>query len=300
MNAVEWDAAVLDRPDAIPFHAWDFLQACADAWSVSFEPLVARVGGTVVGGVPRMVDHRYGMRWVNHLNLVNFLGPAADAEHVGPLLEALGAHERLRTVRERQEVRLAPDRAPSPQGWQRRVATSMVVPLADRSVEDLTRQAGKNFKAAPRLARKFGTLIEPSTEEDLRSTLPALMHQVFDRAGHPTPYADDTYWRVYEAFAARGAAHAVTARIDGEVAGVSITLVGRSSVAFEWVSADDARFRPAETSLATQRALILWAHEAGYSGYELLGGTTEGIAAFKRSLGAREEEYVVYERGLRS
>lgn len=298
----EWDSAVLGLPGAVPFHAWDFLVAAAEAWGVRFEPLVARRGPTVIGGVPRLVERRVGLRWVNHLNLLNFIGPAARPEDLAAVLAAVARLEPHRTVRERQEVRLAPTAAPEVTGWRRRTATSMVVPLASRTREEVLAQGSRNFrKDAARLARKYGTVIEPATEPDLRIALPRLMEQVFGRQGLAAPYTPETYWRVYQAFAARGTVHALTARIEGEVASIAVALLDPSSeIAYEWVAADDPRFRRAEVSLAVQRAMILWAHETGYAGYELLGGSTEGLTAFKRSMGAQEFPYSVYVRGLRA
>lgn len=295
-GAAEWNDAVAGRRTSTPFHAWEFLEPAARDWGLAFEPLLAICGSDVVGAVPLLVDHRGGLRWVNHLPLVNYLGPAVDAEHLPATLAALAARGRWRTVRERQEVRLDPADAPEVRGWTRRIGTSMVVPLEGRTVDELGRQASRGFRQAPGRSERFGLTLAPSTLQDLRDALPHLEHEVFGRHDVQPPYGDATYAQVWQAFDELGLAHAVTASVDGVAVGVTVVLV-RGDVAYEWVSAaDGSNARP---SMAVRRHLILWAHAAGHRSYDMLGGSTPGITAFKQSLGAVEQPYVIYERGIR-
>src|SRR6478752_6417540 len=150
-GAQEWDEAVAAQPGSTPFHTWDYLEPAARDWGVSFEPTLAHHAGSVVGVVPQLVDRRLGLRWTNHLTMVNYLGPAVDREHLPATLTAM-INERWRTVRDRQEVRVAPEDAPEVRGWTRRTASSMIVPLADRTLAEVEAQASKGFRHAPKQA----------------------------------------------------------------------------------------------------------------------------------------------------
>jgi CelD/BcsL family acetyltransferase involved in cellulose biosynthesis len=297
-DAREWDAIVLAQPNATPFHSWTFLELFSRRWDFTFSPQLAFVDGEPVGGVPLVVHQRRGLRWVNHTKQFTYAGPAVRPDHLGGLLGALGARHGLTTMHERHEVRGAPDDAPDCRGWDKRTGTTMTVHLAGRTVDELNAESSRAFRTSPRRAEEHGLVVELADEKALAVTLPEMLRATYGRQGLPSPYDDDMYLTVYEEFAARDEAHALVARVGDDVAAMSLVLVTQNR-SYLWVTAQDSEHSVAQPSMAVQRAHVLWSHERGLEAYDLIGGSTPGIARFKRTVGAVDEDFTIYQRGRR-
>lgn len=299
-DPAQWDELVFALPAATPFHTWTFLESSARHWGHAFEPLLALVDDEPVGVVPLVAQKRYGvLRWVNNTKEYAYAGPAVRAEHLSSVLAAMARRHGLTTMRERQEVRVDPEFAPDVAGWTHRPGTTMTVHLTGRTVEDLEKGSSRQFRGSPKRAAEHGLVIESATDEDLTTAVPALMQATYGRQGLPSPYDDGAYLRVAREFAARDQLHAVIARVGDRAAGMGIVLV-TGDRSYLWVTAQDPEFSTAQPSMAVERAHVLWSHERGLAAYDLIGGSTEGIARFKRSVGAVDEGYTIYERGRRA
>jgi len=280
------------------FHRWDWLATMSRALDKHFLPLGVYHGDALVGLAPLLVKRVGPYKNVNWAPFP-YLGPLIPAALWPHALQALDDYQRRNGIG-LAAFGFAPDAAVDEAalraaGYAVHTDTTMVLPLAGRSEEDLragmTSHGRKNLKRAER----GGVEIRVSTESDIKDELPAITEEVFAPRQQAPPYPSAAAHLFWESYHANPEVRMATAYYDGEPAAVSIT-IGDGRRAYFWQGAGRHRFRNANPNAAVYWDGILWARERGYAALDMVGTPDPGIAYYKSTFGAVETPYLVAAR----
>ena len=285
-----WDQALAAFPRATAFHTSRWLRATAPGlgYDLSLQALVE--DGRVVGLAPLATRRRGPFSLMGFLPYP-YVGPLASPGRLAPLLRAM---RRPGTVTSRIEFPPGADVdsvALALAGYRVIDDTTMVVPLAGRSEDDLWAALDAECRTAVRRAAKGGVEVVQADEDMVCRLMPAMQREAYTRNGARPPYDERVLRAIWEAYGGTDDARFSAAVRDDRVLGVQVMIL-RGDTGFGWGSATRPE-RGVSPSTALYWAELRWCIERGVARADLVGTPTPGVARFKRQFGAIPERYVV-------
>lgn len=289
-----WERIASAQPGFTTFHRASWLTRQARLLGWNFDPLVVLVDGAPAGVVP--VVSKRAFPAVSPSMPFPYVGPLIAETHLSGALDALRRWQ-VRTGHVRVNLGFAPDIA---DGARRALDRShidwnddstFVLDLSHGSVSEFEAGMTGKRRNALRGAERAGVVVRPSRAGEVAEILPRLLDEAYGARGITSPYPDsvgDEAETVLESFPD---AFAVTALIDDSVVGV-LTALSAGGAAFGWVGGSVRAHRAQNVSTALYRGMMTEAIERACLTFDLVGQVDEGIARFKRSLGAVERSYV--------
>ncbi len=268
---------------ATAFHRYDFLSAVAPSLQCAFVPLVVYSGSQKVGVAPLLV-RRYGPFCAINSGPLPYLGPLVPAALIPATLAALTAEARRRRALDHYQF-FSPDDSPSPaDGFRVHVDRTFVIPLRDRSDEDLLKAMNQGRRRELRQAERIGMRVSAAERADFQ-LMDAWNRQLYAVQGLRPVFPAGTYERVFTALSGTPGSSFYAARVDGRTVGVQVNLEASGRV-FAWQYATDKSFKP-----CSPQSILMWhtavqARDAGISELDLLGAPNDGIATYKSRWGA--------------
>jgi CelD/BcsL family acetyltransferase involved in cellulose biosynthesis len=295
-GADEWDA-LASRSGGTFFHSHLFLSTVSEGLGLGLDLQAAVIGGERVGAVPIVLKRLGPVSTINWLPFP-YVGPLVPPDALAPTLAALVRHERrVRSVRS-QNVLLTyrPETFP---GYTSSVDRTFVVPLEGRSDDDLLHGMSSRRRSAIRRADRNGLRVREATEREVTQLLPRLSHRTFEQQGLPAPYSPECYRLTWERLSGNPDVLFQAADVNGEPAVVQISLAG-SGTGLAWVVGREQDQAGSDAYASMMWRTMCWARERGCREFDLVGAPTEGIANYKRGLGAQERQYTVLRRQARA
>lgn len=274
----EW-AAQLERPGATPFHSWHWLHTIAPLMGGRLHPLVAVRAGEVVGLAPVILSKDGAVLKANVVPF-QYLGPLAEVDDLPAIAAAL---RRWAVRRGALEVQVmfhpdagVPEGALAEAGFEERRDTTYLVPLVDRSSEEVFASFGRDVRNAVRRSARNGVEVRPSTADEIRTVLPRLHEEAL---GYVLP--------VVPAFADWLAAaddglpfSSLTAVLEGRPIGMAVQLHG--DVTMGWLGGVFGADQRSGAYTALMWGAMQAALAAGDPVFDMLAAPDEGIARYKR------------------
>lgn len=296
-----WDALVASDPAAAPSHRPELWAAfTATNASLSLRFAAVERGGTLLGGVPVLVERRGGLHWVHALPMLLTAAPlavpgerelvdASVARAIASLAESCGAAggewALHRTGVDHAGAR-ALARAVEPVGGETRWLEASVVDLS-QGVEAAAKRVSRKHRQSMRQSRERGLVFaeEPGALEGVYA-----LHLSQSRAWgahRPQPLA------LSRALLANGAARLFTLRRHGELLSGTLALDGGHET-FAWWSGTHPEGRRLNAFPLLMWSVAEWAAAAGRTRFNLGASTgLQMVASFKSALGAATERYPV-------
>jgi len=293
-----WDEWCANHSGTTPFHHWGWLNSMADALGTRFLPLGFYQGKTLVGLAPMLVK-QYGPYKNANWAPFPYLSPLVPRRLFVAALQALDVYQSNNRIGLIQLV-FTPSAdvdvaALTATGYTVHNDTTMMIPLAGRSVESLwagmTSHGRKNYKRATRA----GVTVTSSTEEEIKKDLVEILHEVFEARHQPSPYPAKAAALVWDRYHDDPRVRMVTAHYAGQVAAVSISVSDRTS-AMLWQGASRRQYRTVNPNALLYWDAICWAQGRGCAVLDMTGNPDSGIAYYKSTFGSVEARYVVARR----
>jgi len=287
-SPAEWDELAA-RHGGTFFHRHLFLSTVATGLGLILDLRVAVVRGERAGAVPVLMKRLGPLRTVNWLPFP-YIGPLVPAEALAPTLAALARHEwRQRSVRSQHVLLTRRDEAFP--GYATSEDRTFVVPLAGRTDDDLLAGLNPRRRGDVRRAGRLGVHLRAATEHEVTELLPRLSGATFTRQGLPAPYPAPFLRHVWDRLHGHpDVLFQTAAGPDGPVA-VQISLAGGTGLGWIAGRSDDPVANGGFAAMVL--GTLSWARDRGCHEFDLVGAPTEGIAAYKRDLGATERRYTV-------
>ena len=284
-----WDAVVTAHPDATPFHLAGFLTTAGRLLDLDVHLTVAERDGVVVGAVPLLVRTRGPVAQVNHGLPFPYLGPLLDElTGVDQVLAAVRRHlPPRRLLRMTLELpRPTPGALPGGRGWAPDTSyTSAFVPVAGLDDDALVARLSVSPRKRYRRSLEAGLTAGPATRDEIVGNLSRWSAEVFARQGLPPRWPAEAQLAIYDRLVASGVSHATAVRRDGELLAVDVSLLLHGRL-IGWEMGTAAAGREAGAAPVLHVAVMSLARDLGAAELDMLGAPTEGIAHYKRSLGA--------------
>jgi hypothetical protein len=282
-----WDQLVTAHPDATPFHLSTFLTTAGRLLGLDVHLAVAEVDGQVVGVVPLLVRSRGPFALVNHHLPFPYLGPLVRMDH--PLEELRDAVRRYlapRTVlRASFEWRRPVAEVAGPHWLLETDYTSAFVPVAGLDDEALLARLARDPRSRYRRAVREGVVAGPAAPEEVAGHLSRWNDEVFARQGLPPRWPTEAQFELHQQLQPSGVSHATALRRDGELLGVEVSLLLNGQL-IGWEMGVSEAGRRANAGVVLQVHAMRNARDLGAKELDMLGAPTEGIAHYKRGLGA--------------
>jgi lipid II:glycine glycyltransferase (peptidoglycan interpeptide bridge formation enzyme) len=229
-------------------------------------------------------------------------GPVAtrwDGRSIAAFSEAVRATARQRRL---SHVTIDPGTEPTHEvlealraaGW--RPALKSVQPLQSRvidlavSEEQVWAGLRSKWRQYVQKARRGGVVVVEADASGLDAFY-AILVETAERSGFLYRTAD-SYRRVFEAYAAKGAARLLFARLPDGSAGATLMLIEACGHVVEPYGGMTAAGATARANYLIKWEAIRQARERGYTAYDMWGLPNEGIAQFKAGFGGRAVRYV--------
>ena len=175
---------------------------------------------------------------------------------------------------------------------------TFVVPLRDRSNEDLLAAMHRNGRRQIRRGQDAGIEIYPAQLQDFE-LMDEWSSNSYTAQAMSSPYPAGAYGRIFNTLRNAPGTAFRTARLNGQTVAVDIAFSYAQRV-FDWQIGVD----PSHKSSYPQAALIwhglLWARDGGAVEFDMVGAPREGIAQYKSKFGAVERPYTVLRRQVRA
>jgi CelD/BcsL family acetyltransferase involved in cellulose biosynthesis len=206
-------------------------------------------------------------------------------------LSALRAEARRRRAVGHQQSfsGLIPSRSAS--GFAFATDRSFVIPLSNRSEEDLLAAMDKKRRQAIRRTQRLGYEVGPAQRRDF-GHVDAWIGEVYAAQGMRDSYRAGTWERVFAALGETPGSAFRAVRQGGRTVGMA-AILATARRAFFWQVAIDPSHRPEHPQELLTWQALRWAREAGLAELDLVGAPNEGIAEYKRRFGAVERPYTV-------
>jgi CelD/BcsL family acetyltransferase involved in cellulose biosynthesis len=286
----DWEASCAAFAGATAFHRYDFLESVAPALGCRFLPLQVRFRGQAIGVAPLLVKRLGPFCTINWVPFP-YLGPLVPPALLPAALSALRREARgRRAVGHQQSFSHLITDGPLG-GFGRATDRSFVIPLSNRSDEDLLAAMHHNRRQEIRRARRAGFEVGPAQQPDFRQ-VDAWLNQVYAAQGLRDSYRAGTFERVFAALGAAPGSVFHAARLGGRPVGVASALAAGRRV-FGWQVAIDPSHRSGHPQALLTWCALRWARDAGLAEFDLVGAPNEGIATYKRKFGAVERRYTV-------
>jgi len=295
-SPAEWDGLVADH-GGVFFHRHAFLSTLAAGLGLALDLRAVEIRGERVGAVP-IVSKRLGpLRTVNWLPFP-YIGPLVAPGALPATLAALVRCEaRMRCLRS-QHVLLARHPGPHP-GYVASEDRTFVVPVAGRTDDELLQAMNSARRSSIRRAGRQGLRLRAATETEVTRLLPELLAPTFEQQGLPSPYPSSVMRTVWDRLGGHPDVLMQAAELDGATVAVQISLAG-GATSLGWVVGRVPGNEGSDAFATMILHTLGWVRDRGSTGYDLVGAPTEGIAAYKRSLGAEERHYTVLRRRSRT
>jgi hypothetical protein len=288
-----WASLVRADPTSTPFHAYEWLRCLAatyPAWHVG--ALVRRRGGALAAALPVVRRRRLGVTVVESLPFGVYGGPvgAMDREAlVGELFASGGPLSLVRLVD-------PTGRVPALPGTRRRPASAAVIDLS-AGYETVARSYARNVKKNLHRARQRAVRVRPVTDETGARTFWDLASYTYRLHGARMPYPVSLYENIVRHIAPAGRALFELAYLDDvAIAGALHLRDDRQMV--NWLTPAYRERQDVRANTLLIDSAIRAACDGGIRTYNL-GASPEGEAGlvrFKRTWGARDQEYAVLVR----
>jgi hypothetical protein len=286
----EWEDACAAFSDATAFHRYDFLQAVAPPLRCRFVPRLVVFQGRPAGVAPLLVKQLGPFCTINWAPFP-YLGPLVPSALIPATLSALAREaRRRRAVNHQQSFSYVLACGPAG-GFTSHTDRTFVIPLGNRSDDDLLAAMQHGGRRHIRRAQRAGLEVGPAEAEDVR-LMDAWLNPVFAAQGLRTPYRPGTYSRIFAALRNAPGAVFYAARRRGRTVGVEVVFA-TARRAFAWQAAVDPAHRSHYPQALLTWHALLWARGAGAAEFDLVGAPNEGIATYKRRLGGVERHFTV-------
>lgn len=299
-SVAQWNGLVAEY-DGTFFHRHEWLDATAHGLGMEFKPRIVLADGRPVGVAPLLVRRLGPFSTVNVLPFP-YVGPLVPTSLLPPVLSMLAAKERrLRSVCAQQTVMSEAAPGLGKSGGYREIAErTLVVDLRGQTEESLLSRMRAQQRSAIRRAQRAGITLRKATELDVCHVLPAFTARTFAAQGLRMPNPPALYRTLWTRFGHEDDAHFTTAVVDGRPVCVAAAFAHRR-YAVGWALARDiADERSSLGAASLYWDMIRWALHHGCTELDLVGAPTEGIAHYKRGLGAQERTYLVLRRDTKA
>jgi hypothetical protein len=289
-SASEWTRLVQLDPRSTPFHEWDLLDGLARREDGRFRPLAVHAAGSPVGVLPII---SFGPLGLAASPFLPYVGPLVPPHLLGATLRAMRAWQR----RQGQVVARAafsPLQPPPPPGVGREFLfatdTTYVLHLEHGDPEQYQRGMHSDRRANIRRAARRGVVSRPSTCGEATELLPRVVRQSFDRheGGVPRSLAAVAGF-IDEELGRNTQLIAETVLLQGEPVGMLVA-ARRGTDAYGWIGGVLPEALATNASTVAYDAVIRRAIAVGVRRFDLVGHVDEGVARFKRSFGAEQEQ----------
>lgn len=282
-----WDDVVAGHPDATPFHLAAFLSTAGRHLGLRTDLTVLEADGRVIGAVPLLIRARGPLALVNHRLPFPYLGPllppgwSPDA-----VLSAIRRHLRPQVLLSYGVESVGPLMPTPAPGWEYRDDfESAVIVLKGRDDDALLGRFDALQRANVRRGIRRGFETGPATRQDVAEHLASWSAAAFARQGLPPRWPAGAQVAIYDQMAASGRVLATAARRDGELLGVTVDFSWADRV-YAWEIGLNPTGRAAGVAPVLSYAAVCRARDLGAAEMDILGAPNEGIARYKRSLGA--------------
>jgi CelD/BcsL family acetyltransferase involved in cellulose biosynthesis len=291
----EWERLCVLASQATAFHRYDFLNSVAPLLNCRFIPLMVLFQRQAVGVAPLLVKRLGPFCTINWVPFP-YLGPLVPAELLPATLSALRLEAaRRRAVNHQQSFSEEVVDIPV-DGFEGAMDRTFVVPLLDRSDEDLLAAMRNSRRKQILRAQDAGFEICPAVSTDFR-LMDVWSKQVYSAQGLPAAYRVGTYGRIFDDLHDAPGVLFQTARLEGRTVAVQVvfSFAGR---AFGWQVAADPSYRALHPQALLAWQALLWARNSGAIELDMVGAPNAGIAVYKSEFGALERRYTVLNKQL--
>jgi CelD/BcsL family acetyltransferase involved in cellulose biosynthesis len=286
----EWDALASQHGGTF-FHRYDFLATMAVGLGVHLDLRRAVLGRRTAGVVPMLIRRRGPLTVVNRLPFP-YIGPLVRPDAHEPTMAALARHEQLiGCLRSKYDLTEA-HRAAVP-GYVREEESTYVVPVEGRSDEELLHGMSSRRRASMRRAERKGLTVRPATMPEVTQLMPRLFAATLAKQGLRPLYSAALFDLAWEQFTGNPDVLLQAAEFDGTTVAVQISLAG-APTGLAWVVGRRQDQDGSDAYAAMMWRTMCWARDRGCQEFDLVGAPTEGIANYKRGLGAQERRYAAY------
>jgi len=293
-NPTAWEACRVTQAGATAFHRWEWLRIMARALDKHLLPLGFYQAGALVGLAPLLVRH-YGPLKSASWAPLPYLGPLVPGALLPEALRALDGYQRRNGIG-LLRLGFAPDADVDPvtlerAGFDLCGDTTMVLPLAGRTEEQLLAALKYQRRQNIRRARDAGVVVAPATEREMAEELPAIMRDVFASRDQPPPYPAAAPALVWAHYHDDPTVHMTVARYDGRTAAALVTVIDRDR-AYMWMGGSLACYRNVNPNALLYWDAICWTRAQGCASLDMVATPDAGIARFKAGFGCVEKPYI--------
>jgi CelD/BcsL family acetyltransferase involved in cellulose biosynthesis len=289
----EWEDACSAFPEATAFHRYDFLESVARPLRCMFAPLSVQFRGQPVGVAPLLVKQLGPFCTINWVPFP-YLGPLVPTPLIPATLTALRLEAKQRRALNHQQSFSRIATVGPASGFASCTERTFVVPLSERSDEDLLAAMQKKRREEIRRAQRAGFEVCPAETQDFRHVDVWLNH-AYAVQGLSTGYGAGTCEQTFRALGKAPGSVFQAARLNGRTIGVAVTFA-TAQRAFGWQIAIDPLHRSGNPQALLTWCALLWARDNGAVEFDLVGAPNEGIAIYKSRFGAVERHYTVLHR----
>ncbi len=282
-----WDSAVAAHPDGTPFHLSGFLQTAGNVLGLRVHLTELTVGGEPVGLVPLLVRAHGPLVSVNHGLPFPYLGPLLPPGYpMASVLPAVRRYLRPLSLLHFGLQSPVPFSAATWPGWQVDDGyESAILPVAALDDDQLIARMVSQRRTQLRKLLRSGVQVVPATREEIAESLSRWAEATFRRQGLAPRWPRGAHAAFFDALIPSGVALPSVVRDGDEVLLVALDLtLGRRTVAWEVGISEAGRAKSANVLLIYE--LMRAARDRGAVELDLLGPVNEGMASFKRSMGA--------------
>jgi CelD/BcsL family acetyltransferase involved in cellulose biosynthesis len=269
-----------------------------------FIPLTVLHEKQQVGVAPLLVKKLGGFCTINWPPFP-YLGPLVPSELIPATLSALALEgRRRRAVGHQQSFYYMESDWPiagsisSAGDFTSFMDRTFVVPLRDRSNEDLLAAMSRNGRRQIRRGQNVGIEIYPAQLQDFE-LMDEWSSHTYAAQAIPSPYRTGTYGQIFNTLRNAPGTAFRAARLNGQTVAVDIAFSYAQRV-FDWQVGVD----PSHKASYPQAALIwhglLWARDSGALEFDMVCAPREGIAEYKTKFGAVERPFTVLRRQARA
>lgn len=292
-SRADWEDTCAVFPEATAFHRYDFLESVAPALRCTFVPLQVLFKGQPAGVAPLLVKRLGPFCTINWVPFP-YLGPLVPVPLIPATLSALRLEARRRHALNHQQSFAHAIADHQASGFTALKERTFVIPLTDRSDEDLLAAMRPKRRREIRRAQGAGFEICPAEADDFR-LMDGWVSQVYAAQGLGAAYPAGTYGQIFGALKNAPGSVFRAARLGGRTVALDVAFA-TARRGFGWQAAVDPAHQPDCPQALLTWHMLLWARDMGAREFDLVGAPNDGIAAYKIRFGAQQRHYTVLHR----